>query len=129
MPSHHRAYAEWTPERIINWAESIGVHTARGVQFMIEEKDHPEQAYTAALGIISLSKKYGNIRVEKAAQKALSVKSFCYKTIKTMLKNKREERDLADVKLNDGRESGSTESGNQLCLEVGKNLRGQGYYH
>ena len=129
MPSHHRAYAEWTPERIISWAGSIGPHTAQGVQMMIEQKDHPEQAYQSALGIISLSKKHGNQRVEKASQKALSIQSFCYQTLKTMLKNRMEEVPLTDVKLCKDTQSETASSEQQLCLWAKENLRGQDYYH
>jgi transposase len=67
MPSHHRAHAEWTPERILNWAKTIGPSASQVVEKMMAEKQHPEQAYQAALGIISLSKKYGSERVEKAS--------------------------------------------------------------
>jgi transposase len=129
MPSHHRAHAEWTPERIINWAGSIGTYTAQGVKLMIEEKDHPEQAYRSALGIISLSKKHGNQRVEKASQKALGIKSFCYKTLKTMLKNRMEEVCSTEIKPKKEPQSGSSSSQTQLGLWAQQNLRGQGYYH
>lgn len=128
MPSHHRAHAEWTPERIISWAGSIGPLTAQGVQLMIEQKAHPEQAYQSALGVISLSKRYGNQRVEKASQKALSIKSFCYKTLKTMLKNRMEDVGPT-VKPTGGTQSGPSASENQLWLWAQENVRGQGYYH
>jgi hypothetical protein len=94
---------------------------------MIEQKDHPEQAYQAALGIISLSKKHGNLRVEKASQKALGIGSFCYKTLKTMLKNRMEESAESESLKDLSSEKSSSE--NQLWLWAKENLRGQGYYH
>jgi hypothetical protein len=127
MPSHHRAHAEWTPERITSWASTIGPLTARGIKQMIEKKDHPEQGYQSALGIISLSKKYGNQRVEKASRKALEIGSFCYRTLKTMLKNRMEEVGIEAEKKS--QPSVSSETDDQLWLWAKENLRGQDYYH
>lgn len=121
MPSHHRAYAEWTPERIIKWANSVGPSVARVVDKMIEERTHPEQAYQAAVGLIRLADLYGKDRVEKAAIKALMIGSPRFKTIKTMLKNKMEEVDL------NARDT--TEPDGQLLLIAKENVRGGGYYH
>ncbi len=42
----------------LNWAKSIGPSASQVVEKMMAEKQHPEQAYQAALGIISLSKRY-----------------------------------------------------------------------
>jgi transposase len=45
MPSKHRQYGEWTPERIINWSTTIGNATANLVQEIMARKGHPEQAF------------------------------------------------------------------------------------
>ncbi len=126
MPSHHRAYAEWTPERIITWAASIGPMTAQGIDQMMKEKPHPEQAFKAALGIISLSKKHGAERLEKASQKSIKISSFSYRTLKTMLKNRMEEVDLQVRTPLNCEDTSLVEK--QLSLWSQKNLRGQGYY-
>lgn len=121
MPSHHRAYAEWTPERIVSWAQSIGSFTAEVVSRMLAERQHPEQAYQAALGVIRCSEKFGKDRTEKASKKALSIGSAHYKTIKTMLKNNMEdvERPKKEETVDD----------KQLLLLAKENVRGGGYYH
>lgn len=124
MPSHHRAYAEWTPERILNWVKTIGPAAAQVVEKMMTEKQHPEQAFQSALGIISLSKKYGSERVEKASIKALKISSHRYHTLKTMLKNNMEDVDLSHKKT-----APASELNEQLGLFAKENLRGQGYYH
>lgn len=121
MPSHHRAYAEWTPERIINWASTIGPSVALVVDKMIAERSHPEQAYQAAVGIIRLSDTCGKERVEKAAMKSLSIGSPGYKTIATMLKNRMEEVDSPKPR--------ETEPEKQLLLLAEENVRGGSYYH
>jgi len=124
MPSHHKAHAEWTPERILNWVKTIGPAAAQVVEKMMAEKRHPEQAFQSALGIISLSKKYGSERVEKASIKALKIKSHRYHTLKTMLKNNMEEVDLSPQ-----RTVPSSELNEQLGLFAKENLRGKNYYH
>jgi len=120
MPSHHRAYAEWTPERIMNWASTVGQSVAKVVDKMLEERAHPEQAYQAAIGLIKLADIYGKDRVEKAATKALMIASPRFKTIKTMLQNKMEEVDL---------NTPTVEPDGQLLLIAQENVRGGGYYH
>jgi transposase len=121
MPSHHRAYAAWTPERILNWMKTIGPCAEKVAARMLEEKPHPELAYRSALGIISLGKKYGVDRTEKACLKALRIGSPRYLTLKTMLKNCMEEVDNTSPPT-------SSES-KQLNLFAEENIRGGGYYH
>jgi transposase len=124
MPSHHRAYAEWTPERITNWIKTIGPNSVQIVENMMTERQHPELAFRSALGIISLSKKYGSERVEKAATKALKIRSHSYQTLKTMLKN-----NMEDVDMTPKKPASSSELNEQLGLFANENLRGQSYYH
>lgn len=121
MPSHHRAYAEWTPERIVNWASSIGPYTSQVVARMLEERRHPEQAFQSALGVIRCSETFGKERTENASKKALSIGSAHYQTIKTMLKNKMEDVEPSKKEI--------TSSDRQLLLLAKENIRGGGYYH
>ena len=51
MPSAHRAHAEWTPSRLIGWAEKVGPATAQLVTRILESRPHPEQGYRTVLGI------------------------------------------------------------------------------
>jgi hypothetical protein len=50
MPSNHRFYSEWSPERFIHWAEKIGAETAKVIQMELASRQHPQQAYRACLG-------------------------------------------------------------------------------
>jgi transposase len=59
MPSSHRRYADWTPERIRRQAGEIGRNTAALVETIIRERSHLEQGFRAAVGIIRLVKSYG----------------------------------------------------------------------
>jgi hypothetical protein len=47
MPKNHQEYGSWNPERIGNWASSIGENTAELIQRVLKEKEHPALAYKA----------------------------------------------------------------------------------
>ena len=64
LPDRHQAQAQWTPERLIHWGERIGVACATVVRRMLERQKHPEHAYRACLGLLSLSKRYSDARLE-----------------------------------------------------------------
>lgn len=92
MPEKHRRYLErWNPERIIALAKTKGQYVSEFVEKIIEKHKHPEQSYKTCNGIIFLSKNYGAIRLNKACQKALSLRYFSYRAVKEMLANNREE--------------------------------------
>ncbi len=43
MPSAHRRHAEWTPSRIVSWAETVGENTAELTSHILRTRRHPEQ--------------------------------------------------------------------------------------
>jgi len=47
MPAAHRAHAEWSPGRMLNWATTIGPRTGDVVRYQLESRPHPEQGYRA----------------------------------------------------------------------------------
>ena len=85
MPSAHRAHAEWTPSRLIRWAKTVGPETGKLVSRVLESRPHPEQGYRACLGIIEQGRRYGNLRLEAACARALSLDSCRYHTVKNIL--------------------------------------------
>jgi transposase len=85
MPSSHRAHAEWTPSRLIHWAEKIGPATGRVVAGILESRPHPEQGYRACLGLMRLGKQYGAGRLEAACERAEHLRSYSYRTVKNIL--------------------------------------------
>jgi transposase len=87
MPEKHSKMAEWTPERIVNWATSVGEYTSRLIDVLINRKLHPQQAFRAAFGIIRLGKHYGNERVEAACRRALATNAISYTSIDSILKH------------------------------------------
>jgi transposase len=73
MPAAHRKHMQWTPGRLLNWGQSIGSGTRAVVQWQLEHRPHPEQGYRACLGLLNLSKIYGEVRLEAACRRALAI--------------------------------------------------------
>jgi transposase len=86
MPQAHRRHAEWTPERIINWARTTGPAAAEMVGHIMRARPHPEQGYRACLGILRLGRHYGADRLEAACRRALAVGALNYRSIESILK-------------------------------------------
>ena len=85
MPSSHRAHAEWTPSRLIHWAEKSGAATGRLVAGILRSRPHPEQGYRACLGLMRLGRHYGAERLEAACTRAEQLRSYSYRTVKNIL--------------------------------------------
>jgi transposase len=86
MPKSHQAHLEWTPSRLIRWAEGVGLATAEVVRTILERKPHPEMGYRACLGILSLEKIYSKPRLEAASRRAVQLQAFSYQSLKSILK-------------------------------------------
>jgi len=85
MPRAHRAHAEWTPSRLISWAEKTGPQTAQLVSGIMQSRAHPEQGYRACLGIMRLGQTHGAARLDAASRRACRLQAFSYRTIKNIL--------------------------------------------
>jgi transposase len=80
-PASHRAYLEWTPSRIVAWAEETGPATAALVSEIMRSKPHPEMGYRSCLGIIRLADKFGPERMEAASSRALACGAVSYREV------------------------------------------------
>ncbi len=87
MPSSHRRYADWTPERLCRQAGEIGRDTAALVEIILRERTHPEQGFRACVGILRLAKSYGRERLEAACCRALEIGARSYSSVNSILKN------------------------------------------
>jgi transposase len=114
-PKAHQKYLQWTPARLIQWAESIGADTAKLIEEILSRRPHPEQGYRSCLGIFSLGKKYTPQRLEAAAGRALAIRGYTYKSVKSILESGMDRIPLIRAKEVIG----------QIDHE---NIRGQGYY-
>jgi hypothetical protein len=94
MPSHHQFVSDWNPNRFINWAQNIGEYVTQVIESVLDQKQHPEQAYKVCMGILHLEKKYSKERLNKACQKAIYFQHYSYKWIKNILMNRLEEGQL-----------------------------------
>lgn len=97
MPAAHRAHLEWTPDRLIHWGLSIGPACAEAVTRLIHEHKHPEHGYRACLGLLSLSKRYSEQRLETACTLALQLGARQYRHIRDILKNNRDRQTVPAV--------------------------------
>jgi transposase len=116
MPAAHRAHADWSPSRLIAWAEKVGPATARLVAEILESRPHPEQGYRACLGVMRLRERYPDERIERACLRALTLRAVSYRSVQAILKNNRDRE-------------GIPPSPAQQPLPLHGNVRGPGYYH
>lgn len=85
MPEKHKRQAEWTPERMVRWAEATGPKTAAFVDALLCGKVHPEHGFRMCMGVISLERRFGKDRLEAACGRALSLGALSYQSVKSML--------------------------------------------
>ena len=117
MPRAHRHYADWTPQRLIAWAERSGPATATLITTLMERRAHPQQGYRSALGILRLGKEYGAARLEAACRRALHLGTLSYRSLESILRHGLERKALPEPE-----EEPATPAEHA-------NLRGAGYYH
>jgi transposase len=115
MPSSHRRYADWTPERIKREAAEIGPHAAVLVEIIMREKRHPEQGYRSCRGIVKLVGRFPRERVEAACERALVIGTRSFSSVKSIL----------DTKLDRKRPEKAAEG----PAIVHDNIRGPTFYH
>lgn len=115
MPERHRAYGDWSPERLENWAKVIGEEVLQVVRNILARTRHPEQAYRSCMGILSLAKKHGSERVNTVCARANEFGTSSLTSIKNMI--------ALDIE--------AEESQGRLFAQTPdhENIRGAGYYH
>ena len=114
MPTSHREYAEWTPERLVTWASQTGKATAAVVESIISRKAYAEHGFRSCMGIISLGKRFGKERLEAACERALFIKGVSYASIKSILNNNLDQKPLPKQQ--------------ELLTVTHDNIRGTDYY-
>jgi transposase len=115
MPAAHRAHLEWTPQRLIDWGQRIGMATGEVVTRLLQMYKHPEHGYRSCLGMLILSRRYGEARLEAACERALALGAFRYRHVRDLLANN---RDLLPA------QTGAAE----WTSPAHANVRGPGYY-
>jgi transposase len=120
MPSKHREYADWTPERMHAWAKSIGPNTAALIKELTDMHKIPEQSFRSCFGILRMSKTYGPERLENAAIRALHIGAIRYKNIESILKSGLDQQPLPQP---------ASESMPAEPTRLHDNIRGSKYFH
>jgi len=115
MPPNHRAQAEWTPERIEEWAGKSGPSVREVAKRIMVSRQIPQLGFRSCLGIMRLGEKYGATRLEAACRRALILTNPNYKNIEAILKSGLDREPL------------KVESG--LPPLMHENVRGAAYYH
>ncbi len=114
LASTHQFVADWSATRFIDWANSIDPCVGEFIIKIIENRNHPEQAFKSCLGVLTFEKKVGRIRLINACKRALDFKIYNFKTIQNILENNLDSID-EDKDLNQD-------------LPEHQNIRGKNYY-
>jgi len=85
------------------------------IQLVIENKQHPEQAYKSCTGILSLARKVGNQRLTMACRRAHSYGVYNYPIIMQILEKRLDA--LTDEEQQD-----------EHAMPQHQNIRGSDYY-
>ncbi len=106
MPSAHRRFAAWTPQRIRHHAATVGPNAEALVDIIMRSRrsvclrpstgrtvtPHPEQGFRSSIGIIRLAKTHGHDRLEAACERALEIGARSYSSVASILRNNLDRR-------------------------------------
>ena len=115
MPSAHRRYAEWTPERLQRDARGVGPNTEALIIAVMKRRPHPEQGFRTCLGVLRLFRGLDAARVEAVCLRAVEIGALSYASIASILKHRLDRSACPQAA-----------DGAPLLHE---NIRGSGYFH
>lgn len=115
LASAHRYLSDWTPEKFIEQARQIDEEVAAYILSVIENKQHPEQAYKSCSGILNLARKVGQQRLIMACRRASSYGVYNYAIVVQILEKR------LDTLTDEEREDTSR-------MPAHNNIRGNDYY-
>lgn len=81
MPSSHRRYADWSPERLRRWAASVGPSTEGLVIAILANRPHPEHGFRTCLGVLRLFRDLRPSQAEAVSARALEIGAFAYRAV------------------------------------------------
>jgi transposase len=93
-PKAHQQYLEWTPSRLLSWADAAGPNTAELFRQILAAKPHPEMGYRSCLGLVRLSDKHTTVRLEAAAVRALHFGAYSLHSVESILQHHLENQPL-----------------------------------
>jgi transposase len=115
MPSAHRLYAEWNPERFQSQARAIGPNTEALIIAVLARRPHPEQGFRTCLGILRLYRGIDAVRAEAISVRAVEIGALNYQSVASILEHRLETRT-------------ATRTADSAPI-LHANIRGSRYYH
>ena len=116
MPPKHRKAGEWSANRFISWAESIGPNTAAVIRAFLSRYKVEQQGYRSCMGILKMADKYSALRLEAACTRALSyTPQPTYRNVSAILQSGQDK-------------IGARETGRAKVAEEHSFIRGAKYY-
>jgi transposase len=96
-PKAHQQYLDWTPSRLLSWADTAGPNTGQLFRQILAAKPHPEMGYRCCLGLVRLGGKYTIERLEAAAARALHFGAYSFSSVASILQHRLENQPLAEA--------------------------------
>ena len=84
-PAHHSAVIDVSHERLIERASSIGPATSEVVAMQAQMKRHADEVIRSSQGILRLAKDFSPQGLERAAARALELKSCSYRALRALI--------------------------------------------
>ena len=116
METAHRHFAQWDMEQDLDWALSVGPSTHAFLQVTLSKAPHRDFSYRWANSIKSLSREYGDERLEAACKRALDIGATETRNLRSILKNKLDQQVVNAPTM-------------QEASFEHDNIRGADYYH
>jgi len=88
MPSAHRRYGEWTPERLQHQARVIGPNTEGLIIAVLARRPHPEQGFRTCLGVLRLFRGIDPARAETVSLRAIEIGALSYASVASILQHR-----------------------------------------
>lgn len=85
LPATHQFIQQWSAQTFLDKADKVGSECKAYIEKVLDQRGHPEQAYKSCMGIMSLEKKFGAERLNKACKRALDFEAYTYHTVKNIL--------------------------------------------
>ena len=116
METAHRHFAQWDMGQELDWALSVGPSTHAFLQVALSKAPHRDFSYRWANSIKSLSREYGDERLEAACKRALDIGATETRNLRSILKSKLDQQVV-------------NQPTTQEANFEHDNIRGADYYH
>jgi hypothetical protein len=91
MPEKHKAVTDWSSQRFLSWAGKTGTKTRDYIAWLLERKEHPEQAFRTCAGILRIASTVAPQKMEEACTLALEQGIYSFAYFNKLLENKKQD--------------------------------------